>query len=232
MDKSVELGLYFIPQSVLKDSLPYIHRIWQGYNVFYFNAQERCWHYQVRKNFKVKKSNDKDGFIVIHLPKLKKTKTQDGKKVCLKILIHNLFNTYKDDECKKTIKQITTSTRAAAFKIAQRNDKLTKLQALSLCISAFPANLIVQSNRKQLTENSIIESLSPLEIDEFISDICNDYGYLLGWTNQTLLGEQYVKTNLDAVNDANFVVEMLSKIDVTALYKILGFYVEDEDEKR
>lgn len=232
MGKSVELGLYFVPQTIMKDSMPYIHRIWQGYNVFYYNVQERCWHYQLNKNFRVKKSNDKDGFIVIYLPIIKKGENRDSSKVILKVLIHNLFNTYKDDESKKTIQQITTDTRTKAIKTALGDKTLTKSQALSLCISAFPANLTVESNVKLITENSIIESLSPLEVDEFISDICNDYGYLLGWTNQKLLGEQYVKTNLEAVNDANFVVEMLSKIDVTALYKTLDFYQEDKNEKR
>ena len=230
MDKSVELGLYFVPQSMLKDSMPYIHRIWQGYNVFYFNTQERCWHYWLNKTFRVKKANKKDGFVVIHLPKMKKSKNRDRNKITLKVIINNLFTAYEEDKGKKTVKKITTAMRATGNMLG--NKSLTKSQALSLCISAFPANLIVESNIKQITENSIIESLSPLEVDEFIIDICNDYGYLLGWTNPQLLGEQYVKTNLDAVNDANFVVEMLSKIDVTALYKILGFYKEDGDEKR
>lgn len=227
MDKSVELGLYFVPQTILKDSMPYIHRIWQGYNVFYYNAQERCWYYQSNKNFSVQTLNNKDGYIVIYLPKFKKVRNNDNKKVSLKVHIHNLFNVYSDDESKKTIKKIDTLTRTTAIESVQSNKALTKMQALSLCISAFPANLVIESAITHITENSIIESLSPLEVDEFISDMCNDYGYLLGWTNQKLLGEQYAKTNLDAVGDANFVVEMLSKIDVTALYKVLGFYKED-----
>lgn len=232
MDKLVELGLFFVPQTLLKDSMPYIHRIWQGYNVFYFNVQERCWHYQLNKSFRVKKTNNKDGFIVIYLPKIKKSKNKDSHKVSLRVFIHNLFNAYDDDISKRAIKPITTETRAKAIEAVPGDKALTKSQALSLCISAFPANLTVESNTKLITENSIIESLSPLEVDEYISDICNDYGYLLGWTNQKLLGERYVKTNLEAVSDANFVVEMLSKIDVTALYKILGFYEEDKNEKR
>lgn len=232
MNKSVELGLYFVPQTMLKDSMPYIHRIWQGYNVFYYNAQERCWSYQLKRNFSVKIANDKDGYIVIYMPKIKRTRNKDNNKISLKVYINNLFNAFGDDESKKAIKQINTQTRATAIEFMLTNQKLTKLQALSLCVSAFPANLVVESAVKQITETSIIKSLSPMEVDEFIGDMCNDYGYLLGWTNQKLLGEQYAKTNLDAVGDANFVVEMLSKIDVTALYKVLGFYKEDEDEKR
>lgn len=232
MNKSMELGLFFIPQTMLKDSMPYIHRIWQGYNIFYYNVQERSWHYKLTKNFRMKKTNIKDRFIVIYLPKINKYKNTHNNRLLLKVFIHKIFNAYQDDnESKKVMKQISTSTRAEATNNLQVNSKLTKAQALSLCISAFPINIIVQSTIKQITEKSIIESLSPIEVGEFISDICNDYGYLLGWTNQELLGEQYARTNLDAANDADFVVEMLSKIDVTALYKILGFYKEDENEK-
>lgn len=227
------LGLYFIPQPIFQNCLPYLHRLWEGYNIFLFNEKTERWYYKSTKRKPSFKANC--SMLVIHISKKMFRQESNSTEILIKCKIGGKLLSildYNTTDGHATF-NFTEIIREQALKKIEvvdflNFDSLTPAEKLSLCIAALPTKIVIDSSTKEITEASIIKNLSSNEIDGFIYDICDNKGKLLGWTNQSLISKQFMETHFEGQPDMRFVIEMLSTIDVTNLYRTLGLWQPGE----